>query len=35
VPPVYSPGARTAGDSLFPTIGNGGYDAQRYDLDLS
>jgi aminopeptidase N len=35
VPPVYLPGARTAGDSLFPTIGNGGYDVQHYDLDLA
>lgn len=34
-PTVYSSGARTLGDSLFPTIGNGGYDVQRYDLDLS
>lgn len=34
-PTVYTPGARTLGDSLFPTIGNGGYDATHYDLDLS
>jgi hypothetical protein len=34
-PTVYTPGARTAGDSLFPTIGNGGYDARHYDLDLA
>jgi len=35
-PPVdYTPGARTGGDSLFPTIGNGGYDVQHYALDLS
>ncbi|GAA1915019.1 M1 family metallopeptidase [Nocardioides lentus] len=27
-------GARTAGDSLFPHVGNGGYDARHYDLDL-
>lgn len=33
-PTVYTPGARTLGDALFPTIGNGGYDAQRYQLDL-
>ncbi|HST41041.1 MAG TPA: M1 family metallopeptidase [Conexibacter sp.] len=35
VPPAFSPGARTAGDSLFPTIGNGGYDVRHYDLDLA
>jgi hypothetical protein len=34
-PTVYTPGARTLGDSLFTTIGNGGYDATHYDLDLS
>src|SRR3954464_2455670 len=28
-------GARSIGDSIFPTIGNGGYDAQHYDLNLS
>jgi aminopeptidase N len=28
-------GARSAGDSIFPTIGNGGYDAQHYDLALT
>jgi hypothetical protein len=33
-PTVFTPGARSAGDSLFPTIGNGGYDATHYDLDL-
>jgi aminopeptidase N len=27
-------GARTAGDALFPQLGNGGYDAQHYDLVL-
>ncbi|WP_299056495.1 M1 family metallopeptidase [uncultured Nocardioides sp.] len=27
-------GPRTAGDSLFPHVGNGGYDVRRYDLDL-
>jgi aminopeptidase N len=32
--PVFTPGARTLDDTLFPTIGNGGYDAQHYDLDL-
>jgi hypothetical protein len=34
-PTVYSSGARTGGDSLFPFIGNGGYDVQHYALDLS
>ncbi|WP_169738356.1 M1 family metallopeptidase [Patulibacter minatonensis] len=33
-PTVFTSGARTLGDTLFPTIGNGGYDAQHYDLDL-
>jgi aminopeptidase N len=28
-------GARSAGDRLFPQIGNGGYDVQHYDLRLS
>ena len=31
----FTPGARTAGDRLFPAIGNGGYDARHYDLALS
>ena len=30
----FTPGARSLGDSLFPTIGNGGYDVRHYDLDL-
>lgn len=34
-PTVYTPGARTLNDSLFPTIGNGGYDATHYRLDLT
>src|SRR4051794_27448711 len=29
-----SPGAGGIGDRLFPTLGNGGYDVQHYDLDL-
>ncbi len=29
-----SPGAPGVGDRLFPTLGNGGYDVQHYDLDL-
>jgi len=28
-------GARTAGDPLFPHVGNGGYDVTHYDLDLT
>ncbi len=28
-------GARTAGDPLFPNVGNGGYDVTHYDLDLT
>lgn len=28
-------GAETLGDRLFPNLGNGGYDAQGYDLSLS
>lgn len=32
---VYTPGAATLDDPLFPTIGNGGYDAEHYDLDLT
>src|SRR3954462_1055986 len=33
--PGFTPGARSLGDSLFPTIGNGGYDARHYDLGLN
>src|SRR3954452_9061855 len=29
-----APGAPGLGDRLFPTLGNGGYDVQHYDLDL-
>jgi aminopeptidase N len=29
-----SPAAAGIGDRLFPTLGNGGYDVQHYDLDL-
>jgi aminopeptidase N len=29
-----APGAPGIGDRLFPTLGNGGYDVQHYDLDL-
>ncbi|MFO6452101.1 MULTISPECIES: M1 family aminopeptidase [unclassified Aeromicrobium] len=28
-------GARTSGDSLFPNVGNGGYDVKHYDLDIA
>ncbi|MGZ0713146.1 M1 family aminopeptidase (plasmid) [Coraliomargarita sp. W4R53] len=28
-------GARTAGDAMFPNVGNGGYDALHYDVDLA
>ncbi|WP_101524369.1 M1 family aminopeptidase [Nocardioides houyundeii] len=28
-------GAQTAGDSMFPHVGNGGYDALHYDVDLA
>src|SRR3954471_5788505 len=31
---AYSAGARSAGDRLFPEIGNGGYDATHYDLTV-
>jgi hypothetical protein len=30
----FSPGARGLDDPLLPQIGNGGYDAQHYDIDL-
>ena len=33
-PAAFTPGAQSLGDSLFPTIGNGGYDVRHYDLDL-
>ncbi len=29
-----SPGAAGIGDPLYPTLGNGGYDVEHYDLDL-
>ncbi len=31
----FTPGAPGAGDAYFPDMGNGGYDAQHYDLSLS
>ena len=32
--PEFTPGARTLGDPLFPQIGNGGYDALHYRIEL-
>lgn len=32
---VAQPGAPSLGDSLYPGLGNGGYDVQHYTLDLS
>ena len=29
-----TPGSRTAGDSLFPEVGNGGYDVRHYAISL-
>ena len=31
----FTPGARTVGDPYLPTIGNGGYDVQHYDLTIN
>ena len=31
---TFDPGARTLGDPIFPQIGNGGYDAKHYAIDL-
>ncbi|MGN7966634.1 M1 family metallopeptidase [Microbacterium sp. 22179] len=28
-------GARTSGDAMFPNVGNGGYDALDYDIDIA
>ena len=33
--PMYTAGAPGAGDAYFPYAGNGGYDVQHYDLDLT
>jgi len=33
-PPTFTAGARTLGDPLLPQIGNGGYDALNYDIEL-
>ncbi len=32
--PNFTAGSRSTGDSLFPQIGNGGYDARNYDIEL-
>ena len=32
--PTFEPGARTLGDPLFPQLGNGGYDALHYDIEV-
>ena len=33
--PVFTPGAEGAGDAYFPFAGNGGYDVEHYDLDIT
>jgi hypothetical protein len=33
-PSKFTPGARSLGDPLFPQIGNGGYDALHYEIEL-
>lgn len=33
--PNFTPGSRSLGDELFPQIGNGGYDASNYAIDLN
>jgi aminopeptidase N len=33
--PTFSPGAPGVGDPYFPSLGNGGFNVARYDLDLS
>ncbi len=35
LPPPFEPGGRSAGDPLFPQVGNTGYDALAYDIDLN
>src|SRR6185436_19550871 len=34
-PAVFTPGAPGVGDPYYPLDGNGGYDVQHYDLDLT
>jgi aminopeptidase N len=31
---AFSPGARSAGDPIYPQVGNGGYDVLHYEVDL-
>ena len=31
----FSPGARSLGDVYLPALGNGGYDAQHYDVSIN
>ena len=33
--PHFTAGASGAGDTYFPYAGNGGYDVQQYELDLT
>lgn len=33
--PSFTPGSRSLGDELFPQIGNGGYDAASYEINLN
>lgn len=33
-PPVFTPGSRGTGDDIYPQTGNGGYDAENYDIEL-
>ncbi len=35
LPPPFKPGGMSAGDQLFPQIGNTGYDAGHYSIDLA
>jgi hypothetical protein len=34
-PDPATPGAASVGDRLFPGLGNGGYDVERYTLDFN
>lgn len=33
-PAAFTPGAKSLGDPLYPQIGNGGYDARHYEIEL-
>lgn len=33
-PAAFAPGAKSVGDPLYPQIGNGGYDARHYEIEL-